>query len=154
MRRGMLRLAVLMVAGSGLGALAAGGSGNSANDNLLAMPPEQQAQMLTKGIKDCVGESPFPMGVTKTGKAKGYAYWSVRCKDGRSFAIQITPKSQATAADCKQLVGSGKECFQEVLSVLTASRHRPAITSASVGGKPSTRDRGSLPSTSGPRNPF
>ena len=113
MPRGMLRLAVLMVAGSGLGALAAGGSGNSANDNLLAMPPEQQAQMLTKGIKDCVGESPFPMGVTKTGKAKGYAYWSVRCKDGRSFAIQITPKSQATAADCKQLEGSGKECFKK-----------------------------------------
>ena len=88
MRRGMLRLAALMVAGSGLGALAAGGSGNSANDNLLAMSPEQQAQMLTKGIKDCVGESPFPMGVMQTGKAKGYAYWSVRCKDGRSFAIQ------------------------------------------------------------------
>ena len=113
MRRGMLRLAALMVAGSGLGALAAGGSGNSANDSLLAMSPEQQAQMLTKGIKDCVGEAPFPMGVTQTGKAKGYAYWSVRCKDGRSFAIQITPKSQATAADCKQLVGSGKECFKK-----------------------------------------
>jgi hypothetical protein len=53
------------------------------------------------------------MGVTKTGKAKGYAYWSVRCQDGRSFAIQITPKSQATAAECKQLEGSGKECFKK-----------------------------------------
>jgi hypothetical protein len=53
------------------------------------------------------------MGVTKTGKAKGYAYWSVRCKDGRSFAIQISPKSQATAADCKALEGSGKECFKK-----------------------------------------
>ena|SRR6516162_1972878 len=112
MWRGML-LAAMMVASSGLGVLAAGGSGNSANDSLLAMSPEQQAQMLTKGIKGCVGESPFPMGVTKTGKAKGYAYWSVRCQDGRSFAIQITPKSQATAAECKQLEGSGKECFKK-----------------------------------------
>ena len=112
MWRGML-LAAMMVASSGLGALAAGGSGNSANDSLLAMSPEQQAQMLTKGIKGCVGESPFPMGVTMTGKAKGYAYWSVRCKDGRSFAIQITPKSLATAADCKQLEGTGKECFKK-----------------------------------------
>jgi len=111
MWRGMLLAVALMVVGSGVGA--AEGSGNSANDNLLAMSAEQQAQMLTKGIKDCVGESPFPMGVTKTGKAKGYAYWSVRCKDGRSFAIQITPKSQATAADCKQLEGSGKECFKK-----------------------------------------
>jgi hypothetical protein len=112
MWRGML-LAAMMVASSGLTALAAEGSGNSANDSLLAMSPEQQAQMLTKGIKGCAGESPFPMGVTKTGKAKGYAYWSVRCKDGRSFAIQITPKSQATAAECKQLEGSGKECFKK-----------------------------------------
>ena len=109
----MLSLAALIVAVSAPGALAAGGSGNSANDSLLAMSPEQQAQMLTKGIKGCVGESPFPMGVTMTGKAKGYAYWSVRCKDGRSFAIQITPKSLATAADCKQLEGTGKECFKK-----------------------------------------
>jgi hypothetical protein len=113
MRRRVLLLAALLTAASGLTAMAAEGSGNSANDSLLAMSPEQQAQMLTKGIKDCVGESPFPMGVTKTGKAKGYAYWSVRCKDGRSFAVQITPKSQATAAECKALEGSGKECFKK-----------------------------------------
>src|SRR5271169_4141330 len=113
MRRGVLLLGGLMVAASGLGALAAGGSGNSVNDGLLAMSPDQQATMLTKGIKGCVGESPFPMGVTATGKAKGYAYWSVRCKDGRSFAVQITPKSQASAADCKALEGSGKECFKK-----------------------------------------
>ena len=113
MRRGMLLLAALMVGGPGLGTLAAEGSGNSANDSLLTMSPEQQAELLTKGIKGCVGTSPFPMGVTTTGKAKGYAYWSVRCKDGRSFAVQITPKSQASAADCKALEGSGKECFKK-----------------------------------------
>jgi hypothetical protein len=113
MRTGVLLLAALLAADPGLTALAAGGSGNPANDSLLIMSAEQQAQLLTKGIKGCVGESPFPMGVTTTGKAKGYAYWSVRCKDGRSFAIQITPKSQATAADCKALEGSGKECFKK-----------------------------------------
>ena len=112
MHRAVLLLAALMVTGSGLAATA-GGSGNSANDSLLAMTPDQQAKMLTKGIKGCVGESPFPMGVTPTGKAKGYAYWSVRCKDGRSFAVQITPKSQASAAECKALEGSGKECFKK-----------------------------------------
>jgi hypothetical protein len=113
MRKNVLLLAALLVAGSGLTAIAAGGSGNSANDLLLSMSPEEQAKELTKGIKGCVGESPFPMGVTTTGKAKGYAYWSVRCHDGRSFAIQITPKSQATPADCKALEGSGKECFKK-----------------------------------------
>jgi hypothetical protein len=113
MWRGLVVLAALTVGGLVPGALAAEGSGNSANDNLLAMSTDQQAKMLTKGIKGCVGESPFPMGVTATGKAKGYAYWSVRCKDGRSFAVQITPKLQATAVDCKALEGSGKECFKK-----------------------------------------
>src|SRR5262249_39919749 len=130
---------------------AAEGSGNSANDSLLAMSPEQQAQLLTKGIKDCVGESPFPMGVTKTGKAKGYAYWSVRCKDGRSFAVQITPKSQATAAECKALEGSGKKCFKT-----SWGRCWPrgcAITSSGVAGRPNPTAQDSLPSTSSPRNP-
>ena len=113
MRSGMLLVAALLAAGSGLTALAAGGSGNSANDSLLAMSPEQQAEMLTKGIKGCVGTSPFPMGVTTTGKAKGYAYWSVRCKDGRSFAVQIAPDAQAVVVDCRVLQANGKECFKK-----------------------------------------
>jgi hypothetical protein len=115
MWRGISLLAALVVAGSGLGALAAGGSGNSVNDSLLAMSPDQQATTLTKGIKGCVGESPFQMGVTATGKAKGYAYWSVRCKDGRSFAVQITPavKAKAIVVDCRALEGTGKECFKK-----------------------------------------
>ena len=112
MRCAVLLLAALMAVGSGLAAMAAG-SGNAANDRLLALPPDQQAAMLTKGIKDCAGESPFLMGVTATGKAKGYAYWSVRCKDGRSFAVQIAPDAKATPAECKALEGTGKECFKK-----------------------------------------
>jgi hypothetical protein len=96
-----------------LGAIAAEGTGNKFNDELLSLPPEQQAKLLTKGIKGCQGEAPFSMGVTTSGKAKGYAYWSVRCKDGRSFAVQITPKSQAMAADCRALEGTGRECFKK-----------------------------------------
>lgn len=108
-----LVVAAVLLTGPSFGAVAAEGSGNPGNDHLLSLPPEDQAKMLTKGIKGCVGESPFPMGVTASGKAKGYAYWSVRCKDGRSFAVQITPKSQATAADCRALQGTGKECFKK-----------------------------------------
>jgi len=115
MRSGVLLLVVVIAVGANLAATAAGGSGNPANDSLLAASPDQQAKMLTQGIKGCVGESPFPMGVTTTGKAKGYAYWSVRCKDGRSFAVQITPaaKAKATVVDCRALEGSGKECFKK-----------------------------------------
>jgi hypothetical protein len=114
MRRGGLLLGALIAAGSGLAAMAAG-SGNATNDRLLALPPDQQAKMLTKGIKGCDGEAPFPMGVVTTTKWKGLAYWSVRCKDGRNFAVQIAPDPKAPwiSADCGALEGSGKECFKK-----------------------------------------
>jgi hypothetical protein len=109
MRNGILLLALLIAAGT-----AAAGSGNPAHDRLLALPPDQQAKTLAQAIgRGCVGKSAFPMGVTSTGKAKGLAYWSVRCKDGRSFAVQIAPDAQAIAADCRALEASGKECFKK-----------------------------------------
>ena len=113
MLRGLLMAAALLGLPS-LGAAAAEGSGNPINDSLLAMSPDQQAKMLTRGIKGCVGESPFQMGVTASGMAKGYAYWSVRCKDGRSFFVEITPdaKARVTARDCRALEGTGRECFK------------------------------------------
>lgn len=104
----------LMATGWGLAAMAAG-TGNPTNDRLLALPPDQQAKTLTKGIKGCVGESAFPMGVVSTTKFKSLAYWSVRCKDGRSFAVQISSDAKGTAqvADCRALEGTGKECFKK-----------------------------------------
>ena len=69
MRCGVLLLTALTAVGSGLAAMAAG-SGNSANDRLLALPPDEQAAMLTKGIKGCAGESVFPMGVVTTASGK------------------------------------------------------------------------------------
>jgi hypothetical protein len=109
---------ILLVAGvlvsAGLAALAAEGSGNPTNDRMLAMPATEQAKTLAKGIgRGCVGTEAFPMGVTATGKAKGLAYWSVRCKDGRSFAVQIAPDANAVAVDCQTLQASGKECFKK-----------------------------------------
>jgi hypothetical protein len=97
--------------GSG-GALALG-SGNPTHDHLLSLPPAEQAKTLAKGIgQGCVGVSAFPMGVTSTGKARGLAYWSVLCKDGRSFAVQIASDAQAVVVDCRVLQANGKECFK------------------------------------------
>ncbi len=59
--------------------------------------------------------SAFPMGVTATGKAKGTAYWSVGCKNGKSYAVQIprTTKGPMPFVDCQELQGTGKECFKK-----------------------------------------
>jgi len=111
MRRG--GLVFMAVVGLGWGAAAAG-SGNPTHDHLLSLPPAERASVLAKGVgQGCVGVSAFSMGVTATGKAKGLAYWSVRCKDGRAFAVQIAPDAQAVVIDCRVLEANGKNCFKK-----------------------------------------
>jgi hypothetical protein len=55
------------------------------------------------------------MGVVDTAKWKSLAYWSVQCKDGRGFAIQISPDPKAPWAitDCRVLQANGKDCFKK-----------------------------------------
>jgi hypothetical protein len=112
----MVRTAVIVAA---LVAIAAGpahsaGSGNKVNDRLLSLPPAEQAAIIAHNVgENCEGTEAFPMGVTASGKAKGFAYWSVRCKDGRSFAIQIAPSAEFSVMDCRVLKANGKECFKK-----------------------------------------
>jgi hypothetical protein len=117
MMRGRIVLfltAALLSAGASQAAIAAG-SGNPTNDRLLAMPEAQQAQALGNSLRrGCIGVAAFPMGVTVTGRAKGNAYWSVRCKDGKSYAVQIPPRGKgAVVVDCQILQGTGRECFKK-----------------------------------------
>jgi hypothetical protein len=112
----VLRAAVLVLASAVCTVVGAAGSGNPTNDRLLAMPEPQQAELLAKSFRHgCVGVEAFPMGVTTSGRAKGYAYWSVRCKNGKSYAVQIAPNPKGTAVvvDCKALEGTGRECFKK-----------------------------------------
>jgi hypothetical protein len=90
------------------------GSGNPIQDRLLALPPAQQATTLAKNVgHGCAGTSAFPMGIASTDKWKSLAYWSLKCKDGRSFAIQIAPNGEAFVIDCRVLQMNGKECFRK-----------------------------------------
>ncbi len=91
------------------------------------------------------------MGVTTSGRAKGYAYWSVRCKNGKSYVVQIPPnvKSPAVVADCRVAARHRPRMLQEILR---AMRH--PLTNASAGGRPNTTARDSCPSTAGRRSFF
>jgi hypothetical protein len=112
----VLRAVVLVLASAVCTVAGAAGSGNPTNDRLLAMPEPQQAELLAKSFRHgCIGVEAFPMGVTTSGRAKGYAYWSVRCKNGKSYAVQIAPNPKGTAVivDCKALEGTGCECFKK-----------------------------------------
>jgi hypothetical protein len=105
-------LMALIMAWSGVAEAA--GSGNPTHDRLLSLSPREQAQTIGKNVgHDCVGTAAFPMGIVNTAKLKGLAYWSVRCKDGRSFAIQIAPNAETFVIDCQTLKANGKECFKK-----------------------------------------
>jgi hypothetical protein len=114
MRHLVLLFAALIAVGPAAAQKAA--SGNPVHDRLLAMPPAQQAKTLAKNVgHGCVGTSAFAMGVVDTAKWKSLAYWSVQCKDGRSFAIQIDPDPKAPwiITDCRVLQANGKDCFKK-----------------------------------------
>jgi len=114
-----MRLRTLLfttLAAIGPGTADAAGSGNPTNDRLVALAPAEQAKALAKNVgHGCVGTSAFAMGIVDTAKWKSLAYWSVQCKDGRSFAIQIAPDPKApwAIADCRVLQANGKECFKK-----------------------------------------
>src|SRR5215472_6042211 len=113
--RTLLLAATLVAAAASWTQARAAGSGNSTNDRLLAMSAPQQAQLLGNSLRrGCIGVEAFPMGVTTSGHAKGFAYWSVRCKSGKSYAVQIPPRGKgAVVIDCQALEGTGHECFKK-----------------------------------------
>ena len=79
------------------------------------MKPEARAAKLAGFVgPTCIGTDPFLMGVTKSGRAKGYAYWSLKCAGAQSYMIQLTPAGMAAAVDCQTLKqnGEGRECFK------------------------------------------
>jgi hypothetical protein len=88
---------------------------NKYSDELLKLPPPEQAAKLAGHLGLwCVGTKPFYMGETKSGPGKGYAYWSITCAGTNSYMVQITPDGVGAAVDCNTLKaqGKGRECYK------------------------------------------
>ena len=106
---------LLGAASEGLAQVAPAPSLNPYSDQIQHMQPADQAAKLASHLGLwCIGTKPFLMGVTKSGKAKGYAYWSVTCAGANSYMIQIAPNGQGAAVDCRTLKaqGEGRECYK------------------------------------------
>jgi hypothetical protein len=89
---------------------------NPYNDEILALSPPDRAAKLAAEIGIwCIGTKAFLMGVTKSGPALGYAYWSLQCAGDGSYAIQIDPQGKGLATACSVLKqnGEGRECFKK-----------------------------------------
>lgn len=106
---------ILGAATESIGQVARTPSLNRYSDEIQQLQPADQAAKLASHLGLwCIGTNPFFMGVTKTGKAKGYAYWSVTCAGANSYMVQISPDGQGAALDCRMLKtqGEGRECYK------------------------------------------
>jgi len=114
--RTALAILAILAAGAAAGAARRAGSANPANDKLLQMSEPDRAATLARAIGHwCVGTEAFPMGIIAAGTGAGNAYWSLRCLDGSTWAVQIDPLAGVTAIDCDTYKekGAGKECFKK-----------------------------------------
>ncbi len=92
------------------------GPRNDYSAALQRLPPQERAARLAEVIGYwCVGTKTFLMGVAARGPEAGFAYWSLSCLNGDSYAVQIDPYGHAVAIACDVLAaeGQGRACFRK-----------------------------------------
>jgi hypothetical protein len=108
----------------------AGDVNNPANDSLLAMSAQHQADLLGKIVGDgCIGKTAFYQGTMKNMPQpegdrrpqlpvppanENDAFWNVLCKNGRSCSIEVHPDGSNNVVKCGtvKLFRAG-ECFRK-----------------------------------------
>jgi hypothetical protein len=112
----MLAALLLAAGGNAVAAQRAAKPANPANEELEKLAPAQRAGVFARAVGNwCIGTETFLMGVVTAGTGQGNAYWSLRCADGSTWAIQVDPLAEITAIGCDTFkdVGAGKECFKK-----------------------------------------
>jgi hypothetical protein len=89
---------------------------NPTNDDLVKLAPSERAARFAQAVGNwCIGTETFLMGVLTSDPGAGNAYWSLRCADGGTWAVQVDKYGAVTAIDCASYntVAVGKECFKK-----------------------------------------
>jgi hypothetical protein len=92
-------------------------SGNVASNRLVLLPSTEQARILGRDVgQGCDGIVAFAMGFGRHDADKGDAYWSVRCADGRSYAVALHPGETGgvSVLGCDAMRSAGMECFKRL----------------------------------------
>ena len=90
---------------------------NPANQRIANLTSTEQAAVLGKAIgRGCTGVVAFPMGIGWHDADRGDAYWSVKCADGKSYAVTLHPDKAGTASvlECDALHAAGITCFKHL----------------------------------------
>jgi hypothetical protein len=102
-------------------------SQNGANDYLMTLSPKGQAAMLGKVVGEgCIGRIAFYMGsmddphashsndVSPLLGTEHDAYWSIRCTNGKSYAVGVNPRGEGKVLECPvpEAIHAG-HCFKK-----------------------------------------
>jgi hypothetical protein len=115
-----------LIVGVTLFPLVALASENRANDYLLSVTPKEQAKLLGKVVGEgCIGKLSFYQGsaddqvprskdATKLPGHEHDALWNVKCTNGKSFSVSVSPTGAGQVLECSVLeaVGGG-HCFKK-----------------------------------------
>jgi hypothetical protein len=91
---------------------AAAGTGNAANDRILALSAVEQAAALGKMVAErCAGTEAFYQGMVKN-----EAFWSVRCSSGEAYQIAINPDAAGSTRVlvCGNAAPLATKCFKRI----------------------------------------
>jgi len=91
-------------------------SKNGANDYLLSQSPSGQAALLGKVVgRGCVGKSVFYMGMGPTKGTRSQAFWSVKCANGATYAVEVNPDGTNQALECTAFaINNVGKCFKKL----------------------------------------
>jgi hypothetical protein len=92
-------------------------AGGGFRERLAQLPSTEQAVLLGKLVgTDCAGELAFAMGEGTRAADKGDFYWSLKCADGRSYAVALHPGPIANASvfGCDVIKSAGMTCFRRI----------------------------------------
>lgn len=74
--------------------------------------------MLGKAVGEgCAGTSTFFMGIGDKGFGKDEAFWSIRCRNGKTYEVEINPDSTGSnrVLECSVLkTVTGTQCFKSL----------------------------------------
>jgi hypothetical protein len=93
-------------------------SGGGFREHLAQLPSPEQAVLLGKLVgADCAGELAFAMGEGTRDADKGDVYWSLKCGDGRTYAVALHPGAAPSASvfGCDVIKSAGMACFRRIV---------------------------------------
>jgi hypothetical protein len=89
-------------------------TGNILNDTLLRKSAAEQASVLGKVVGEgCRGKHAFYDGIGHSSLADGQAFWSISCRNGKSYMVEISPDDKDNKVMECSLIRSIRagECF-------------------------------------------